>query len=74
MALVNKVNIFLVEPEDFGPMNEVYETFFEGTKPVSSNVLFFQADRILTYGRPVHVSLSRRCHWAPMSKSSVLQA
>ncbi len=35
LALVNKINIFLVEPSDFTPMNEVYESFFEGTKPVS---------------------------------------
>ncbi|KAG9206291.1 hypothetical protein G6514_005016 [Epicoccum nigrum] len=34
LALVNKVNIFLVEPTDFAPMNEVYNTFFEGVKPV----------------------------------------
>ena len=34
LALVNKVNIFLVEPTDFEPMNEVYNTFFEGVKPV----------------------------------------
>ncbi|OAL49784.1 endoribonuclease L-PSP [Pyrenochaeta sp. DS3sAY3a] len=38
LALVNKVNIFLVEPEDFGPMNEVYEAFFEGTKPARTCV------------------------------------
>ena len=31
---MNKVNIFLVEPADFAPMNEVYTTFFEGVKPV----------------------------------------
>lgn len=37
--MVNKVNIFLVEPDDFAPMNEVYETFFTGTKPVSCSVL-----------------------------------
>lgn len=34
LTLVNKVNIFLVEPTDFEPMNEVYNTFFEGVKPV----------------------------------------
>jgi 2-iminobutanoate/2-iminopropanoate deaminase len=34
LALVNKVNIFLVEPTDFAPMNEVYSAFFEGVKPV----------------------------------------
>ncbi|KAL1610900.1 hypothetical protein SLS59_000537 [Nothophoma quercina] len=38
LALVNKVNIFLVEPDDFAPMNEVYETFFTGTKPARTCV------------------------------------
>ncbi|OSS55033.1 hypothetical protein B5807_01699 [Epicoccum nigrum] len=38
LALVNKVNIFLVEPTDFAPMNEVYSTFFEGVKPARTCV------------------------------------
>ncbi|KAJ8113607.1 hypothetical protein OPT61_g4292 [Boeremia exigua] len=38
LDLVNKVNIFLVEPSDFAPMNEVYESFFEGTKPARTCV------------------------------------
>lgn len=32
--LVNKVNIFLVEPSDFGPMNDTYVSFFSDFKPV----------------------------------------
>lgn len=35
LALVNKVNIFLVDPDDFNSMNKVYTTFFEDPKPVS---------------------------------------
>ncbi|KAJ4983746.1 endoribonuclease L-PSP [Stagonosporopsis vannaccii] len=38
LELVNKVNIFLVEPSDFASMNEVYETFFTGTKPARTCV------------------------------------
>ncbi|KAH6612749.1 protein mmf2, mitochondrial precursor [Boeremia exigua] len=38
LALVNKINIFLVEPADFAAMNEVYETFFPGTKPARTCV------------------------------------
>jgi 2-iminobutanoate/2-iminopropanoate deaminase len=34
---VFKVNIFLVNPEDFAPMNQVYETFFSKPFPVRSS-------------------------------------
>lgn len=37
LASVVKVNIFLVEPADFTPMNQVYESFFPNPKPVSEN-------------------------------------
>ncbi|KAJ4399386.1 hypothetical protein N0V91_009478 [Didymella pomorum] len=38
LDLVNKVNIFLVEPSDFTPMNEIYETFFKDPKPARTCV------------------------------------
>lgn len=44
---MNKVNIFLIEPSDFTPMNEVYETFFEDPKPVCRDKLYLESELIL---------------------------
>jgi hypothetical protein len=44
---VNKVNIFLVEPSDFTPMNEIYETFFKHPKPVCGPRPFLKSSLIL---------------------------
>ncbi|KAF2011355.1 protein mmf2, mitochondrial precursor, partial [Aaosphaeria arxii CBS 175.79] len=38
LSLANKVNIYLVKPEDFGAMNKVYETFFTDVKPARTCV------------------------------------
>ena len=53
---MNKVNIFLVEPADFAPMNEVYTTFFEGVKPVRVY------PQTLLVSLPTSVSRIRRRH------------
>lgn len=47
LDLVNKVNIFLVEPSDFTPMNEVYVTFFKDPKPVCRDKIYFESELTL---------------------------
>ena len=35
-----KMNIYLANMDDFGAVNEVYDSFFEGARPVGSFFLF----------------------------------
>ena len=36
-----KMNIYLANMDDFGAVNEVYDSFFEGARPVGPFFFFF---------------------------------
>lgn len=45
-----KMNIYLANMDDFGAVNEVYDSFFEGARPVSFLLCFLSLFSIFNLG------------------------